>query len=267
MCMGFGCNAAGVVGCRIIDSPRERMVAMLTNAFVPCNGRFPALIAIITVFFASSAAVGAVMLSGLMVLGIIMTLVCSRLLSETVLRGLPSSFTLELPPYRRANLAQILVRSLLDRTLFVLGRALAVAAPAGLLIWALNSLGLINTLSQFLDPLGRAMGLSGVILLGFVLGLPANEIVIPVILMCCTAQQSLTEYASTAELGLVLRGAGWTEKTALCFLIFTLFHAPCSTTLLTIKRESGAWRWAALAAFLPTAVGCLMCFAINLLWR
>ncbi|MGI6028941.1 MAG: nucleoside recognition domain-containing protein [Candidatus Heteroscillospira sp.] len=264
--MGFGCNAAGVVGCRIIDSPRERMVAMLTNAFVPCNGRFPALIAIITVFFAANALEGAALLSALVALGVVMTLLCSRLLSETVLRGMPSFFTLELPPYRRPQPGRILLRSIYDRTLFVLARAVIVAAPAGALIWALNRLGLMELFSALLDAPGRLMGLNGLILLAFILGLPANEIVIPIILMCVLSQNALTEYASAAELGIILRGAGWTEKTALCFLLFTMFHSPCSTTLLTIRRESGSWRWAALAAALPTAVGAALCILVNLVW-
>jgi len=264
--MGFGCNAAGVVGCRIIDSPRERMVAVLTNAFVPCNGRFPALIAVITLFFAGSAAAGAALLALLVVLAVAMTLLVSRILSATVLKGMPSFFALEMPPYRRADVGRILVRSLLDRTAFVLGRALAVAAPAGLLIWALGRLGLTGALAGALDPLGRLLGLDGVILLAFLLGLPANEIVIPIILMCALAQTTLTDYSSLAELGAILRGAGWTAKTAGCFLLFELFHAPCSTTLLTIRRECGAWRYSALAAALPTAVGMALCMAVNLLW-
>ena len=267
MCMGFGCNAAGVVGCRIIDSPRERMAAMLTNALVPCNGRFPALIAIITVFFAGSAAVGALLLAGLVSLGAAMTLLCSRLLTATVLRGMPSFFALELPPYRRADVGQILLRSLLDRTVFVLGRALAVAAPAGALIWGLNQLGLISALSAFLDPPGRLLGLNGMILLAFILGLPANEIVIPIILMCALSQNKLTEYASLTELGSILRSAGWTSKTALCFLLFTQFHWPCSTTLLTIRHETGSWKWTLLAAVLPTARGAGLCILVNLLWQ
>lgn len=266
MCMGFGCNAAGVVGCRIIDSPRERMIAMLTNAFVPCNGRFPALIAVITIFFATNSAVGAIMLSGLIVLGVALTFLYSRILSATVLRGMQSSFTLELPPYRRANPARILVRSLLDRTIFVLGRAVAVAAPAGLLIWALGKLGLIAPLASMLDPFGHFIGLNGVILLAFILALPANEIVIPIILMCAMSQASLVEYSSLAELSIILKSVGWTEKTALCFLIFNLLHSPCSTTLLTIKRESGKWRWAALAALLPTSAGVIICAVINFLF-
>jgi ferrous iron transport protein B len=242
------------------------MVAGLTNAFVPCNGRFPALIAGITLFFARNAAMGAVLLAGLIVLGVAMTLLVSRALSVTILKGLPSSFTLELPPYRRADAGRILVRSLLDRTIFVLGRALAVAAPAGLIIWALGRLGLTGTLAGALDPLGRLLGLDGVILLAFLLGLPANEIVIPIILMCALNTNSLTDYTSLGELGLILRSAGWTAKTAACFLLFELFHAPCSTTLLTVRRECGAWRYSALAAALPTAVGMALCLAVNLLW-
>ena len=268
MCMGFGCNAAGVVGCRIIDSPRERMVAMLTNAFVPCNGRFPGLIAILTVFFAGSAAAGALMLALLVALGVVMTLLCSRLLSATVLRGLPSSFTLELPPYRRAGVGRILVRSLLDRTVFVLGRAVAVAAPAGLVIWLLANLGggaALRFCADVLDPLGLALGMNGMILLSFILALPANELVLPVLLMQLTGSGVLAAVEGTGALGALLLAGGWTWKTALCTLIFFLCHWPCSTTLLTIRRETGSLRWTALAAALPTAAGMLLCALTRLL--
>lgn len=263
MCMGFGCNAAGVVGCRIIDSPRERMIAILTNSFVPCNGRFPALIAIITIFFATNSLVGAGLLAGIIVLGVAMTLLFSRLLSTTIFRGVASSFTLELPPYRRPNILQVLVRSLIDRTIFVLGRALIIAAPAGLFIWILAQFNILAPLANFLDPLGQFLGLDGIIILAFILGLPANEIVVPIILMCILSETTLTDYASLAELGEILISANWTAKTALCFLIFTLLHSPCSTTLLTIKKETGAVKWAILAAILPTIAGCVICAAVN----
>ena len=268
MCMGMGCNAAGVVGCRIIDSPRERLIAVLTNAFMPCNGRFPMLLAIITVFFASSGAGSAAILTGTILLAILMTLGVSRFLSRTVLKGVPSSFTLELPPFRTPQVGQILIRSLFDRTLFVLGRAVAVAAPTGLVIWLLTHLSvgglpLLTHLSAFFNPLGVLMGLDGVILLGFLLGLPANEIVIPVILMCYMTGGSLTDYGSLAELKTILVANGWTTVTAVNMLLFTLFHWPCSTTILTIRKETGSLRQTVAAILLPTIIGIVLCLAVN----
>ena len=272
MCMGLGCNAVGVTGCRIIDSKRERLIAMLTNALVPCNGRFPTLIALISLFFVTSvgiwsSAVSALSLAAMLLLSVLATLLCSKLLSVTVLRGAPSSFTLELPPYRVPEVGKVIVRSVLDRTLFVLGRAVAVAAPAGLVLWLLAncSVGGESRLfwgASFLDPFGRLLGMDGVILLAFVLAIPANEIVLPVILMAYTSGGALVEYGSLSELRLLLTANGWTAVTALCVGVFMLFHFPCSTTLLTIKKESGKWRWAFLAAVLPTLLGAVLCVLI-----
>ena len=274
MCMGFGCNAAGVVGCRIIDSPRERLLAILTNAFVPCNGRFPTLIAVLTIFFAG--AVGgvlgslsvALLLTLVILIGIFATFFATKLLSRTLLSGTPSSFTLELPPYRRPQVGKILVRSVLDRTLFVLGRAVAVAAPAGAVLYLLANItvgdaSLLWHAAAFLDPLGRVLGLDGAILLGFILGFPANEIVLPIILMIYTAGTSLPALGGFAEIGTLLVANGWTLTTALCFLSFMLLHWPCSTTALSIKKETGSWRWTAVAMALPTVVGALFCLVIN----
>lgn len=268
--MGLGCNAAGVVGCRIIDSKRERLIAMLTNAFVPCNGRFPTLIALISMFFVASTGsswYSALILSGIILLSVAATLIVSKGLSKTVLRGEASSFTLELPPYRRPEIGKVIVRSVFDRTLFVLGRAVAVAAPAGLLLWILANLkigdmGLLQMIASAIDPIGRMFGMDGVILLAFLLALPANEIVIPVMLMAYTATGSLTDYGTLDQLKAILLQNGWTTVTALCTMIFMLFHFPCSTTLMTVKKESGSVRWAILAAFLPTAIGLLLCFCI-----
>ncbi|MGI5936262.1 MAG: ferrous iron transport protein B [Oscillospiraceae bacterium] len=267
MCMGFGCNAAGVTGCRIINSPRERLIAILTNNFVPCNGRFPTLIALIAIFFAGAAfsLVPAVMLTGTMLLGVLMTMLTSKLLSVTILRGVPSSFTLELPPYRKPRVLQVILRSIMDRTLFVLGRAVIVAAPAGLVIWILGNTGfggasLLSILSEALDPIGRFFGMDGVIMLAFILGLPANEIVIPIILMCYLSGSSLMDYTSLEELGSLLVQNGWTSKTALCVMLFSLMHWPCSTTLITIKKETGSLAYTALAALLPTVFGLFFCF-------
>lgn len=273
MCMGFGCNAAGVVGCRIIDSRRERLIAMLTNVFVPCNGRFPTIIALISVFFVSATGLlgslaSALTLAAVILLGVLLTLLCSKLLSMTVLRGEPSSFTLELPPYRTPQIGKVIVRSVFDRTLCVLGRAVAVAAPAGLVIWLLANLSiadstLLSHCTDFLDPVGRSIGLDGVILFAFILALPANEIAIPIMLMAYSQAGSLVEHTSINQLGELLKINGWTPLTALCVIVFMLCHFPCSTTLITIKKESGGWRWVILAALLPTAVGILLCFAIS----
>ena len=270
MCMGFGCNACGVTGCRIIDSPRERLIAVLTNSLVPCNGRFPTLITLITLFFVGSgegplAALGAAgLLLGVLVLGVGMTLAVSRLLSATLLRGVPSFFALELPPYRRPRVGQVVVRSVLDRTLFVLGRAVLVAAPAGLVIWLaanvpLGDMSLLDRLTALLDPVGRALGMDGVILMAFVLGWPANEIVLPVMLMAYLSQGILVEPESLTDLHGLLAGQGWTWLTALCTMLFSLFHWPCSTTCLTIAKETGSLRWTALAVILPTAAGAAVC--------
>ncbi len=276
MCMGFGCNACGVMGCRIINSPRERLIAILTNSFVPCNGRFPTLIALLTMFFAvggglASSLVSAALLLLAIVCAVAMTLLVSRLLSRTVLKGTPSSFALELPPYRMPQIGQVLVRSLLDRTLFVLGRAVTVAAPAGLIIWLMGNLRagegtLLNACAAFLNPLGTWMGLDGMILLAFLLGFPANEIVIPVLLMGYLSTGSLTDYAGLTELKAILLQNGWTLHTAVCAAIFTLFHFPCGTTCATIRRETGSLGWTALAVALPTAAGMLLCMLVHLLF-
>ena len=277
MCMGFGCNAVGVTGCRIIDSPRERLLAMLTNVFVPCNGRLPALAAVTAMFFTVGLGTGASVISALVMtaaiaLGIAVTFGITLLLSHTLLRGVPSSFTLELPPYRRPQVLKILVRSVFDRTLFVLGRAVCVAAPAGLVIWLLANIyidgaSLLALSSEFLDPLGRLMGLDGVILIAFILGFPANEIVIPIVIMAYTGMSTLTEMASYAQMRELFISHGWTYSTAVCFMIFTLCHFPCSTTLLTVKKETGSARYTLLAAVIPTVVGIVLCVAVNLAFR
>lgn len=273
MMMGLGCNAAGVVGCRIIETRRERLIAMLTNAFMPCNGRFPMMIALITMFVAGSGMLAsfssAVWLAALIVLGVSATFLTSWLLSKTVLGGAPSPLALELPPYRRPNVAQILWRSLCDRTLFVLGRAVKVAAPAGLIIWLLANIdvqgqSLLLYAAGALDPLARVFGLDGVILIAFILALPANEIVLPLILMGYTGTGMLGEAESLESLKAILLSAGWDAKRALCVMLFSLMHWPCSTTLMTIKKESGSWGWTALAALIPTAFGLLCCLLVNL---
>lgn len=267
--MGFGCNAAAVVGCRIIDSPRERLIAVLTNSLVPCNGRFPAMIALAAIFFSGGSLGGALILTALVLLGIWATFLASKLLSKTLLRGVPSAFTLELPPYRRPQIGKVIVRSIFDRTLFVLGRAAAVAAPAGAIIWLFANVSvggatLIGHFSAALNPVGALIGLDGVILLAFILGMPANEIVVPIMLMCYLAAGGLTDYASLSELGGILRANGWTNVTAVCFLLFSLMHWPCSTTLMTIKKETGSVKYTAVAAALPTAFGIVACALVSL---
>ncbi len=270
MCMGFGCNAAGVVGCRIIDSPRERLLAILTNNFVPCNGRFPTLISILTMFFVGAAGglfssvSSAALLCVVILLGIGMTFLMTWLLSKTLLRGVPSSFTLELPPYRKPQIGKTILRSIFDRTLFVLGRAAAVAAPAGLFIWLVANIkvgdaSLLSHAAEFLDPFAELMGLDGVILLAFILGFPANEIVVPIIIMAYLSQATLTDMASLSEMKTLFVDNGWTALTAINVMLFSLFHFPCSTTLITIKKETGSLKWTLVSALLPTAVGIICC--------
>lgn len=274
MLMGFGCNACGVTGCRIIESPRERIIATVTNNFVPCNGRFPTLIAIITMFFATGISlpfrslVSAGLLLTVIVFGVVVTLLVSKLLSATLLKGLPSSFTLELPPYRRPQICKTIVRSLLDRTIFVLLRAMCVAAPAGIVIWLMSNImingeSLCVIISNFLQPLGSLMGLDGVILLAFILGFPANEIVVPIIIMIYTASGTLVEYDSLSSLYNLFVENGWTWVTALCTMIFSLMHFPCSTTCLTIYKETKSLKWTLLSFILPTILGILLCMSIN----
>lgn len=274
MAMGFGCNAAGVTGCRIIDSDRERLLAVLTNSFVPCNGRFPTLIALITIFFTGisggikSSFLCALMLTLAILLGIGMTFAVTWLLSATLLKGAPSAFTLELPPYRRPQIGSVIVRSVFDRTLFVLGRAVAVAVPAGLLIWIMANVTaggatLLQLCASFLEPLAGLMGLDGVILIAFLLGFPANEIVMPVIFMAYLSQGTLMEPGSLSAMKALLLSHNWTWMTAVSMLLFSLFHWPCSTTLLTIHKETKSLRWTALAALLPTAAGILLCICFT----
>ena len=271
MCMGFGCNAAGVVGCRIIDSPRERLIATITNVFVPCNGRFPTLIAILTMFFIGTAGgftsslLSALGLTVVIVFGVMMTLLISRILSKTILKGLPSSFTLELPPYRRPQIGKVIVRSVFDRTLFVLGRAAAVAAPAGLIIWLLANItvgdvSVLQHCADFLDPFGRLLGMDGVILMAFILGFPANEIVVPIIIMTYMATGTLTDMSNLAELHTLLTENGWTWLTAVCTMLFSLMHWPCSTTCMTIKKETQSVKWTAVSFLVPALAGMVICF-------
>ncbi len=279
MCMGFGCNAAGVVGCRIIDSPREKLIAILTNAFVPCNGRFPFLITIASIFIGANIASGftsslvsTLVVLAVILLGIFMTLLISRLLSKTILKGVPSSFMLELPPYRKPQIGKVLVRSIFDRTLFVLGRAISVAAPAGLIIWlfaniTVGDISLLTYVANFLNPFAKLMGLDGYILTAFILGLPANEIVLPIILMSYMQKGVLVNLEDNFQIGQILVQNGWTLLTAINVMIFTLLHFPCSTTLMTIKKEAGKWKWVFISFLLPTVCGIIICMATTGIWN
>lgn len=302
MCMGFGCNSAGVTGCRIIESPREKLIAILTNAFVPCNGRFPFLIIIASIFIGgvgfanyvgidstevavnaeaatstissgvSSSLIATITVLFVVLLGIFMTLVISKILSKTILKGENSSFILELPPYRKPQIGQVLVRSIFDRTLFVLGRAIVVAAPAGLVIWLfaninIGDISILNYIANFFDPFAKLMGLDGYILTAFILGIPANEIVLPIILMCYMGSGTLVNMENTFAIGQILIQNGWTLLTAINVMIFTLLHFPCTTTLMTIKKETGSWKWSALAFLLPTICGVVICLITNGIWN
>ncbi|TEB08830.1 nucleoside recognition domain-containing protein [Pelotomaculum propionicicum] len=275
MSMGFGCNAAGVIACRIIESPRERLIAMLTNNFVPCNGRFPTLIALagLLVLGAAGSFGATFIVMGIVLLGIVITLAVSRVLSATLLKGIPSSFTLELPPYRKPQVGRVIIRSIFDRTLFVLGRAVCVAAPAGAVTWLLaninvGELSVLAHCANWLNPFGRLLGMDGYILMAFILGLPANEIVLPILIMSYLATGSMVELDSIEALHqLFVVEHGWTWLTVLCVMLFSLLHYPCGTTLWTIWRESGSVKWTAFAAFIPLGVACAVCFVIALAAR
>ena len=234
---------------------------------MPCNGRFPSLILLGTLFFGGGGFVGALTVTALIALGALASMGASFLLSRTVLKGEQSSMVLELPPFRRPRVGQVLVRSLLDRTLFIAGRAAAVAAPAGLLLWLLGNLegGVLSACAAFLDPAGRALGMNGAVLLSFILSIPANELLMPVLIMIMTGGTALGQELSLTQTGLLLTDAGWTWEVALCVMVFIVFHWPCSTTLITIARESGGVKWAALAFLLPTALGICLCLLLNLL--
>ena len=263
MCMGMGCNACGVMGCRIMDSPRERLAAILTNAFMPCNGRLPTLLVLVTLLWQGRPWAASASFLGCILLAVAVTLLTTRFLTATVLRGAPSAFTLELPPYRMPRVRQVLVRSLLDKTLFVLGRAVTVSVPAGLVLWLLANLApggvpLLQRAAAFFQPLGRLMGLDGMTLTAYLVGFPANEIVLPTLAMGYTQAGSLTD-CSTAALHSLLVSRGWTAETCVCMLLFCLCHFPCGTTCLTIRRETGSVRWTVLSMLLPTAVGVVLC--------
>ncbi|MDK2820820.1 MAG: ferrous iron transport protein [Clostridia bacterium] len=274
MCMGFGCNAAGVTSCRIIESPRERLIAILTNNFVPCNGRFPTLIALATIFmgslvaksYSSFAATATVVI--VILIGIAMTLFISWLLSKTLLKGVPSFFTLELPPYRKPQIGRILIRSLIDRTIFVLCRAIVVAGPAGAVIWILANVhiegfSIIAHMANFFNPLGLRLGLDGFILMAFILGFPANEIVLPILIMSYVSAGTMLELDNLEALRSLLVSHGWTWTTALSMMLFSLLHYPCGTTILTIFKETKSFKWTVFSVLMPLAVAIIVTFAVN----
>ena len=280
MCMGLGCNAAGVVGCRIINSPREKLIAILTNVFMPCNGRFPTLISIATIFIAASftqstAAGGilsAMVVALIIVIGVIMTLIVSKILSKTILKGIPSNFILELPPYRKPQIKKVIVRSLLDRTIYVLGRAIEVAAPAGIIIWVFANItvggsSLLAICANFLQPFAYQLGLDGYILMAFILGFPANEIVMPIIIMSYLKTSRIVEMSNLQELRNLLIDNGWTLLTAVNLMILCLMHYPCATTLITIKKETNSIKWPVISFLIPTIMGIIVCFIVTQVWR
>ncbi len=276
MCMGFGCNAAGIIACRIIESPRERLIAILTNNFVPCNGRFPTLIAISSVFLVSRGfgygILPVLSVTVLVVIGISITLLVSYLLSKTILKGIPSTFTLELPPYRVPRIGRVLYTSIIDRTMFVLWRAVLIAAPAGVITWIfgniyIGELSLLGHAAGFFNPAARLIGLDGYILMAFILGLPANEIVLPILLMSYLSTGSMIEFSSIDSLRSILLDNGWTYLTALNTMLFSLLHWPCATTLITIKKETGSIKWTALAAIIPTGIAIVICAFTTLIFR
>jgi len=273
MCMGFGCNAVGVMGARIIDSPRERLIAIITNNFVPCNGRFPTLIAVISMFFTYNFFGAQVMfLTLIIIIGILVTFMISKILSMTILKGEPSSFILELPPYRKPQVGKVIIRSILDRTLFVLSRAVLIALPAGLVIWIFSNimigeLSIFSHCANFLHPFAHMIGLDGTILLAFILGFPANEIVLPIIIMAYMSTGNLLKLHNLVELKSLLIDNGWTWITAVSVMLFSLMHWPCSTTLLTIKKETESWKWSFVSFIIPATIGILICFLFTTIAR
>lgn len=275
MCMGFGCNAAGVIGCRIIDSKREKLLSIITNSLVPCNGRFPAIIALISIFFVKAkgivgSLISSAILTAVVLFGVLMTFLTTKLLSKTLLKGMPSSYILEMPPYRKPKIGTVIIRSVLDRTVFVLGRAVAVAVPTGIIIWLVANINIYSHsilyyCSEFLNPLGVLMGLDGVILMAFILGFPANEIVLPIALMTYLSSGVISDISATNEIRNILLSNGWSSITAVCAITFYLLHWPCSTTVLTIKKETNSIKWTLVSIIVPTIMGMIICTLINLI--
>jgi ferrous iron transport protein B len=287
MMMGFGCNAAGMVATRIIDSPRERLIAMLTNNFALCNGRWPTQILVATLFIGAlvptylAGLISALAVVGIAMLGVILTFVVSWFLTRSVLKGEVSSFSLELPPYRPPRILQTIYTSLIDRTIYVLWRAIVFAAPAGAVIWAVANITIAGqSLAEYiinaLNPLGILIGLNGVILLAYIIAIPANEIVIPTVLMLTVLMTGVSHAGAGAgvmfETDLestraILVAGGWTLLTGVNLMLFSLIHNPCSTTLYTMYKETGSRKWTALAAILPLVMGFVVTFMVAQVWR
>ncbi|ABO66697.1 ferrous iron transporter B [Geobacillus thermodenitrificans] len=278
MAMGFGCNAAAVISTRIIESPRERTLAILTNSFVPCNGRWPTLILLSSLFMAAgytgswNTLVTAAVVVAMVLFGIIVTLTVSWVLSKTALRGIPTHYTLELPPYRRPKIAETVIRATLDKTWYVLKRAVTVAAPAGVITWVLGNVPIgdttaLSAFASWLDPFAKTIGLDGYILMAFLLGLPANEIVLPVLLMGYLSAGALTEIDSLHSLKHIFLAHGWTWLTALNMMLFSLLHYPCGTTLVNIYKETKSTKWTFVAFALPTAIAVAVTFTTARLAR
>ena len=275
MCMGYGCNACGVIGCRIIKDKKEKLIAMITNCFSPCNGRFPTIIAMISIFITINiknklinTTLSALILLGFILLSILITFLVSKILSKTILKTKKSTFTLELPPYRKPQIIKTIINSIKDKIIFVLARAIYVSIPAGLIIWILSNTNIQGTslllsISNTLDPFGQLLGLDGVIILALILGLPANEIVIPIIIMTYLAKNNITGYNSLQELRNLLINNNWTLTTALSFILITIFHFPCATTILTIKKETKSLKWTILSILIPTITGIIICLLFS----
>ena len=274
MCMGLGCTAAGITGCRIIDSPRERQIAIITSSLVPCNGKFPTVILIVGCFFSVGGAIdgliSALALTAVILIGVGATFLSNLILSKTLYRGERSFFTIELPPYRRPDVLKVLLRSFIDRTLKVLGRAVVVALPAGVALWVLvtvkvGDVSLLSHISGFLDPVGRLMGMDGVMLTAFILGLPANEIVLPIALMGYT-EMDVGSALLAGNVSEILTDAGWSPVTAVCVILFSLMHWPCSTSIITVWKETKSIKATLTSILLPTVIGFVSCVAINLIF-
>ena len=274
MCMGIGCNAVGVTGARIIDSKKDRLLAIITNSFIPCNGRFPTLIAIFTIFFSITnnsiinTTINVVLLTIVILFSIFITFIVSKLLTKTFIKGEDSFFILELPPYRKPKIIKTLIRSLFDRTLKILIRAIIVAAPAGLIIWLLtniiiNNISILNYISNFLNPIGIILGLDGIILTGFLLGFPANEIVLPIIIMGYMSSNVMLDVSNFEVIKNIFINNGWNIITAICMIIFIVFHFPCSTTLITIYKETKNIKYTILSVLIPLITGILLCMIVN----
>lgn len=270
MCMGFGCNVVGVTNSRIIDSRRERLISILTNSFIPCNGRFPIIIALISMFLVrnNNPIISSLILVLVIVFSIMITLIVSYILSITLLKGTPSSFTLELPMYRKPEIIKTIVRSIYDRTLVILSKSLLVAIPAGIIIYMLaniniNNISILLHICNILNPFAKIFGLDGVILTSFILGVPANEIVIPIMIMSYSNTSIISNYSSINYLKEILINNGWNTIKSICVIVFTLLHFPCATTIMAIKKETNSIKWTILSIIIPLVTGLFLCLIIN----